>query len=305
MIKTLLALFLIAAVILVPIVGFANSDGAPSGYTGSPLYQNGDTCTKCHLGTVNAGPGGVVIQTPTQTYVPGSIIPIDVALTGSLQNATKNGYQVMAAENGKTFAAPGWSIVDTTVTREKAGHLMQTKAGTAQRAWKHYLKTPATATGFRIWAAGNDGNGNNRQTGDFTYMTNVAMTAGRVPLSLDGSALPQVGAKILWNLDSPTDANKPYVMAASFNNWGIPAGNNRTIPLAVDDLLVGSIRLAFPFFQRYQGILDATGKAQASFAIPNVPLLTGLTIHHAFFVIDATQPNSIGTISNGFPATIF
>ena len=304
MLKTILALALVFAVIAAPVIGFANSGGAPSGYTGSPLYQNGDTCTKCHVGTVNSGPGTVAIMTPSMTYAPGSIIPIDVALTGTLKNATKNGYQIMAAENGKTFAAPGWTIVDPAVTRQIAGHVMQTRAGTAQRAWKHYLRTPTAASGLRLWAAGNDGDGNNRNTGDLTYTTNMNLTAGRVPLSLDGAQLPQVGTKVQWNLDVASDANKPYVIGASFNNWGIPAGNNRKIPLAVDNLLVGTVQLAFPFFQGYQGILDASGKARATFNIPNFAALTGLTVHHAFVVVDAGQPNSIGTISNPYPLTI-
>lgn len=304
MLRTLVACFVSIAVVAIPIVGMANIGGAPSGHTGSPLYESGDTCNKCHMGPRNAGPGGIQIQTPTTTYVPGSLIPIDVALKGVIQNPDSNGYQIMAAENGRSFAAPGWTLVDSQASRQIAGHVMQAGLGIDRTMWKHYFRTPTSTAGVTMWAAGNDANGNGTPMGDLTYTTAIALVAGRVPLSLDGATLPSPGKRITWNLDVPSDARKPYVMAVSLSNAGIRAGNNRTIPLFIDDLFAGSVNGAFPFFVNYRGVLDQSGRAAATFAVPNFKFLSGITLHHAFVVIDAAQPNGIGTISNGYPLVI-
>ena len=44
--------------------------------------------------------------------------------------------------------------------------------------------------------------------------------------------------------------------------------------------------------------LDATGKAQASIALPNIPALHGYTIYSAYLVIDPSMPSSVAGISN-------
>ena len=303
--KAPVVLAVLASLTAIPVLAIGNSGGAPSGYTGSPVYRNGDTCTRCHLGTVNSGPASIKIEVPSATYAPGSIIPVTVMFSGTLQNPTKNGYQIVAVENGKTFAAPGWTLSDPVNTRTIAGHLMQTTAGTALKSWQQYFKTPTTATGFTMWAAGNDGDGGRTNLNDDTYTTSVVMNAGSVPLSIDGAALPRIGATVTLNLDSAADPGRPYLMAASLGNAGIPAGQNRRIPLSIDPLLLATVNSQFPFFQRYQGTLDTAGKATAAFVVPNLRFLAGVTLHHAFFVLDPSRPFSIGTISNPLPITLF
>ncbi len=295
----------LAAFSMVPILAIGNSGGAPSGYTGSPLYRSGDTCTRCHIGTANTGPGSVRIDVPDATYAPGSIIPVRVTLDGPLQNPTANGYQIVAVEDGKTFAAPGWTLTDPVTTRMIAGHLMQTQTGKAQTSWHQYFKTPPTATGFTMWAAGNDADGRLTNINDHTYTTSRAMTAGSVPLSINGATLPQRGASVTLDLDAPGDAGKVYVLAASFGTAGIPAGRQRVIPLTLDPLMIATARGLLPMFRGYQGALDASGKATATLVIPNFAALTGVTLHHAFVVVDPAQPLGIGTISNPLPILLF
>ena len=58
-------------------------------------------------------------------------------------------------------------------------------------------------------------------------------------------------------------------------------------------------------FDNLYRLLNNTGRASATLAVPNAASLKGVTLHHAFVVIDLGQPNAIGTVSNGLPVTIF
>jgi hypothetical protein len=94
-------------------------------------------------------------------------------------------------------------------------------------------------------------------------------------------------------------------MAASFGNSGISIGG-RKVPLALDTLLILTVQNLLPgIFRNYQGTLGSGGTASASLLIPSGPALKGVTLHHAFVVIDPSKPNGLGTISNGLPVTLY
>jgi len=292
----LLAVF--ALVVLASYAAVARPGGAPAGYTGAPA-DGGRTCTACHSGTNNSGPGSVAIAAPS-TYAPGSVVPVSVSLS-SLQSTRGNGFQ-MGAWTGSNQMVSGWTSTDshTSVSSNRVNH---TRAGNQSSSWFVYLTTPSTPTNFTLYTAGLDGNGNGGSSGDRTYTTSHPMSAGTVNLSM--TALPQTGSLLPFALNAPGDGGKPYAMAASFGNSGIKIGS-RTIPLSLDALLILTVQNLLPgIFQKYQGALSAGGTASASLLIPATAALKGITLHHAFLVIDPSKPNGIGTVSNGLAVTLY
>jgi len=141
------------------------------------------------------------------------------------------------------------------------------------------------------------------RSNDRTYTSSVPMSAGTVNLSM--TALPQTGSVLPLALAAPGEGGKPYALAASFGNTGIKIGG-RTIPLSFDTMLLLTVQNLLPgIFQKYQGTLSAGGTASASLLIPATAALKGITLHHAFVVIDPSKPGGIGTISNGLPVTLY
>ena len=302
--KMVITTLVLMGVLLSPLIAVANLGGAVSGHTGAPAV-NGRTCTACHSSQLNSGPGSLKIKTPLTTYAPGSVIPVTISLEGKLQHA-RNGYQ-MAAYTGTThgsIVANAWTSPDFNVSRVISDHIGHARGGNMQSSWKSYFTTPAQAVNFTFYAAGNAANGNGRRDkGDLVYATKLAMTPGNVNLTM--KTVPVVGVNVRLDLDSAADGNKAYVMGASLSDTGFPVGG-KTVPLGVDFLLILSINNLVPtLFQNYQGILNATGRATATLAVPSDPGLKGLTVHHAFVVLDATKPGGVGTVSNGLPVTLF
>lgn len=100
------------------------------------------------------------------------------------------------------------------------------------------------------------------------------------------------------NVSVPTHANQPYAMAASFGaSPGIPAGSGRRIPLNPDALFAASRTLP-SVFQSFNGTLDARGQATARIAVPAAAALSGVSLFVAAVVLDPSQPNGIGVVSN-------
>jgi len=292
---------LVAVGLIIGLVSYT-ALGRPSnmspGYTGAPAASNRD-CTVCHRGTTNTGPGKVSLQGPS-VYAPGSVVPVKVSLS-NLQNSKGNGLQ-MAAYDASNKVLSGWTSIDGN-TAISSDHVNHTRQGTSISAWQVYLTTPASPTAFTIYTAGLDGNNNGGTSGDHTYTTSLKMTAGTVNLSM--TALPSIGTPVPLVLNAPGDGNKAYVMAASLGATGIPIGG-RTIPLSLDPLFLLTVQNLVPsVFQRYQGVLNAAGSATATLAVPAIAGLRGITLHHAFVVIDPARPNGLGTISNGLGILLF
>jgi hypothetical protein len=288
----------IGVIVLVSYAAVARPGGAPAGYSGAPADSNRD-CTTCHSGTNNSGPGGVAIAAPS-TYAPGSVVPVSVSLS-NLQSPNGNGFQ-MAAFDASNKILGGFTATDSH-TAISSNRVNQTSAGNKSSSWFVYLTTPSTPTNFTLYTAGLDGNGTGGTSGDRTYTTSHPMAAGTVNLSM--TALPQTGSVLPFALDAPGDGGKPYALAASFGNTGLKIGG-RTIPLSLDTMLLLTVQNLLPgIFQKYQGTLSAGGTASASLVIPATAALKGVTLHHAFVVIDPAKPAGIGTISNGLAVTLY
>lgn len=297
----LAVLIFLVVVIGTPFAAIANRSGPQAGHTGAPEFAGRD-CTNCHRGTANSGPNGIAITVPSATFVPGSVIPVTVGVTGSPQSIV-NGFQAAAYTSASPNAQAGWTVPNSTM-RILSNNVSHALSGSTRSSWTTYYQTPTASTTLTIYAAVIDANGNGRDSGDQCYKSSVAMAPGAVPLSM--KAVPATGTTLAIDLHSPSDANKPYVLAASFSNAGIPAGASRRIPLFPDPIFAITVGNQLPsLFQRYSGVLDANGRASAGLRIFNNPSLVGITLHHAFIVPEAGQPNGIGTISNPLAVTIF
>jgi len=151
------------AVVSISLLASAKDDGTPGGYSGAPAV-NGRTCTSCHSGTANTGPGSVVIQAPS-VYAPGSVIPVTVSLT-NMQRVDRNGYQSAVYDTGNKLLS-GWALPNGD-SRIISNHANQSKSGYRKNTWLTYYQTPTAAKTFTIYTSGMDANGNGGRGGDRT-----------------------------------------------------------------------------------------------------------------------------------------
>ena len=175
------------AVLSFAAIAFANisfdtqSSNGQAGYTGSPgeVY-----CTNCHTGTaLNGGGGSVVIGGAPATYTLGQTYTITV--TVSQTNRSLFGFAMEALTS--TNANAGTLVV----TNSTEDHILNAvngrknmvhKSGGGASANSHTFTfnwtAPATNVGVvKFYAVGNAANGNNSDTGDLIYSTNVTINA--------------------------------------------------------------------------------------------------------------------------------
>ena len=180
---------------------WANSSGAPPELTGAPGEK---TCTACHVGTANSGPGSLQIRFDgALNWTPGQ--PVKVKVTLSDPNATRWGFQLTAraASNPGQMAGSFRIIEDTTrlapnpppglqfVTHTLTG----THAGTTGSVSWQVEWTPPADAGFGdviFYAAGNAANGNGQaDPGDRIYTATFTASPG-TPVSGVVRVLPQL-----------------------------------------------------------------------------------------------------------------
>ena len=74
-----------------------------------------------------------------------------------------------------------------------------------------------------------------------------------------------------------------YQAATALGNAGIVLPSGSVIPLTVDHLMLASATNVLPtLFRNYRGFLDINGDATIGLAIPNLPVLKGVTLYTAF-----------------------
>ncbi len=96
-----------------------------------------------------------------------------------------------------------------------------------------------------------------------------------------------------------TDANRSYYLGASLGvRPPIATFGGEPLNLAADTLLALSIGGGLPgVFQRFAGVLDASGHATAAIAIPaSLPAGLDLPIHVGGIVADPAAPNGVSTV---------
>ncbi len=153
---------------------FINPSGAPGFNT---CAQSG-----CHGGTVNSGPGSVVIATniPTSGYVPGEIYQITVTVNSGGSNGVRYGFAASAA-NSANQQIGGFSVINNQTQIRLNGQLVShTTAGNAGGVpAKEYVfnwTAPVQGTGFvTFYTSGLSANGNGTTSGDEVYTGSLAI----------------------------------------------------------------------------------------------------------------------------------
>jgi hypothetical protein len=121
---------------------------------------------------------------------------------------------------------------------------------------------------------------------------------------ITGSGSPSVGGTVKLDLVAPADAGLPYQVGTSLGNGPIPI-DTRFLNLSPDSLLVVTVNGYLPaVFQNYAGLLDTSGKGQATIHIPNLPPIIGVRLYSAFVTVKATAPSGLETISPTYDFTI-
>ncbi|MEM7204896.1 MAG: aryl-sulfate sulfotransferase [Planctomycetota bacterium] len=96
-------------------------------------------------------------------------------------------------------------------------------------------------------------------------------------------------------------ANKVYVMlgSASGTSPGLPV-RGVTLPLVPDPYLIFTANASAAGVPPFLGTLDGAGNASATLFLPPLPVLAGLTLHHAYAVFD-TATRQVTHVSNPVP----
>jgi hypothetical protein len=120
-------------------------------------------------------------------------------------------------------------------------------------------------------------------------------------LLVDGSTAVQrvqPGGSAELAVRSPQDAGKFYLVATSLTEGLVPL-DARFLRVGLDPLLLASISNVFPeVFRDTFGVLDPSGRAVATLAVPALKELVGAEFRSLFVVVDPLAWSGIGTISN-------
>lgn len=167
---------------------YANSMGSPGGKTNSP--GDGASCVQCHTQTF-APSATVTISAPALAggYVPGQTYTINAAISGT--SSSKIGFEV-TAERDLNDAKIGTIIITdpTRTTTVNSGNAIthNSAAGTTSisgaNAWTFDWTAPTAGTGdITFYGAFNATNSNATMSGDFIYMTSLAVQES-IPTSI-------------------------------------------------------------------------------------------------------------------------
>jgi hypothetical protein len=115
---------------------------------------------------------------------------------------------------------------------------------------------------------------------------------------------PPSGVSTIF-LDSPSDANALYVVACSAGLGPLPL-DTRHIRLDYDFLFDLSVfQGGGGIFFSFQGMLGPQGTTSfPAVVVPNLPFLSGLTIHYAFATGGSGAPSGVNTVSDTASMTI-
>lgn len=208
--------------------------------------------------------------------------------------------------------APGAIISSTNISgnfKESAGTSMAAPhvAGVAALLFQanpsltpSQIENVLKATGVPVYDAG---------TGlTFPRIDALAAINAVTNFALAMQGFPSVNSTLQLNVYDPSGANKVYLLLMSLGTtFGTPLGDGRTFPLDLDPLLLLSITNPISIgLQNNIGALTPQGRATATWAIPNVRELSGLSVYAAFMTIDTQRPFPQGVtfISNVLPILI-
>ena len=190
-ILTLLSLIIILSILSYPENINGNTSGSPGAKTNSPI--DGNNCTVCHTGTINSGPGEVIISSniPTTGYIPGQVYTITASVTESGKN--KFGFE-MTSEDGTNMnnKLGQWIITNQNTTKKinndnAVTHKAMGTSSSNNISWSADWQAPGfgMSTGIvKFYAAAVAANGNNNNQGDNVYTTEYIINEQQ-PSSID------------------------------------------------------------------------------------------------------------------------
>ncbi len=175
----------------------AFSSGPPPSRTGAPAlgsFSAEPACTACHTTfPLNSGPGTLTITGLPANYTPNQ----EVAVTVTLNQADRARYGFEATVlNDQGQRAGDLVVTDSARTQLRDGtgnfagrqYIEHTFAGgtpngTNQNSWTFTWRAPAQSVGrVTFYVAGNAANGNNANSGDYSYTINQSVQPGLTPL---------------------------------------------------------------------------------------------------------------------------
>ncbi len=148
---------------------------------------------------------------------------------------------------------------------------------------QEYAKSAMTQSGQRIATIWIDHNFDD----DYLALFELKILEADPPL--------QLGVTSTLSLELPGQAGKPYVLLGALSTSpSIPVGIDRVFRLAPDSLFYYFASFPNgPLGNGYAGVLDADGKATATFVTPNVPSVLGLSIYFAPATLDPSSPTGV------------
>lgn len=184
--KIYFKLLLAPAAIAVFFAGTLFGGGSPGGKTGSP-GDNGTTCTQCHTGTASPVADWISTDIPELGYVVGETYTLTA--TAEQDGISKFGFE-LTAEDANGSKVGSLNIVDANTQLANSGnsvtHNFNGTAGNNSKTWTVEWTAPSTDIGeVTFYAAFNAANGNNANSGDNIYTSNLTVDESSVGLGND------------------------------------------------------------------------------------------------------------------------
>ncbi|NWF85162.1 MAG: hypothetical protein HXY18_15195 [Bryobacteraceae bacterium] len=213
----------------------ANSTGAPVGSAGVP---GEGTCTDCHGGTPNTGPGRIrVALVDAANYAPGGKVRLRVTLEDPA--AARWGFNLTARTTSNVNNPAGtFTITDATNTRLNTGggniqYVTHTSAGTRRgtsgsSSWEVEWTGPQSGESVTFFVAGNAANNDGQSgSGDRIYTHSLDVDSGSVT-----AATTRILSQFVFGGGSPgfytgiylhnTGTSPAAVNVSFYNNDGTP-----------------------------------------------------------------------------------
>ncbi|MEZ6036981.1 MAG: hypothetical protein R3F29_05840 [Planctomycetota bacterium] len=137
------------------------------------------------------------------------------------------------------------------------------------------------------------------------YVDGKPFALGATPLGVAPLGMPRHGDTRHFALSAPGQANRPYLLGASFGStFGTALGCGRTFPLDDDPLLSASLSTP-QLFADFLGVLDDAGRSEApAIVLPDLPALIGLQFFVAAATVDAQAPCGVGLVGAAVPVVV-
>jgi len=188
--KSVLCLVLIAAAFgsLPAKTLFAWSSGPPAYRTGAPGDEGTCNADGCHNSfPLGSGSAKFSISGPS-AYTPGKAVKIEVSFSDS--GGKLHGFEMTAVDADGNRVGKFKNIGSTTRVispndparglekKDKGKYIEHTIKGSKKKSWKVKWTPPASASGtITFYAAGNDANGDGKNSGDYIYTTTLEIAA--------------------------------------------------------------------------------------------------------------------------------